>query len=124
MTLVCMLRLMIRYRDKGHVHLQRRIGQAAQKLQFRVFLQRHEIQNTHLQRTDFLAQRPAFVHDKNILFLQYLFRRQIILNSNRHYLHLVSLFIPASNEPSGHAGMSIWRLPRGSNTPMLASPLI
>ena len=29
--------------------------------------------------------------------------------------------IPASNEPSGHACMSIWRLPQGSNTPMLAS---
>ena len=33
-------------------------------------------------------------------------------------------FIPAGNEPSGHAGMSIWRLPRGSNTPMLASLLV
>ena len=30
-------------------------------------------------------------------------------------------FIPASNEPSGHACMYIWRLPRGSNTPMLAA---
>ena len=37
---------------------------------------------------------------------------------------LTDRFIPASNEPSGHAGMSIWRLPRGSNTPMLASLLI
>ena len=25
-------------------------------------------------------------------------------------------FIPASNEPSGHACMSIWRLPQGSLT--------
>ena len=25
------------------------------------------------------------------------------------------------NEPSGHAGMSIWRLPAGSNTPQLAA---
>ena len=31
----------------------------------------------------------------------------------------VSFFIPAGNEPSGHACMSIWRLPRGSNTPQL-----
>ena len=31
------------------------------------------------------------------------------------FLRLI-LFIPASNEPSGHAGMSIWRLPRGSLT--------
>lgn len=23
-------------------------------------------------------------------------------------------FIPASNEPGGHTGMSIWRLPRGA----------
>ena len=30
-------------------------------------------------------------------------------------------FIPASNEPSGHACMSIWRLPQGSNTPQLAT---
>ena len=29
-------------------------------------------------------------------------------------------FIPASNEPGGHARMSIWRLPRGSNTPIQA----
>ena len=27
-------------------------------------------------------------------------------------------FISASNEPSGHACMSIWRLPRGSKPPM------
>ena len=31
------------------------------------------------------------------------------------------LFIPASNEPSSHACMDIWRLPRGSNTPLLAA---
>ena len=30
-------------------------------------------------------------------------------------------FIPASNEPSGHACMHIWRLLRGSNTPLLYS---
>ena len=27
------------------------------------------------------------------------------------------IFIPASNEPNGHACMPAWRLPRGSNTP-------
>ena len=32
---------------------------------------------------------------------------------------LLNAFIPAGNEPSGHACMSIWRLPRGSNTPQL-----
>ena len=30
-------------------------------------------------------------------------------------------FIPASNEPSSHACMAIWRLPRGSKTPLLCS---
>ena len=30
-------------------------------------------------------------------------------------------FIPASNEPNGHACMHIWRLPRGSNTLLLAA---
>jgi hypothetical protein len=29
--------------------------------------------------------------------------------------------ISASNEPSGHACMDIWRLPRGSHTPLLCS---
>ena len=33
-------------------------------------------------------------------------------------------FIPACNEPGGHASMSIWRLLRGSNTPMLTSLLV
>ena len=28
---------------------------------------------------------------------------------------------PRSNEPSSHACMDIWRLPRGSNTPQLAA---
>ena len=30
-------------------------------------------------------------------------------------------FIPASNEPSDHVYMGIWRLPRGWNTPQLAA---
>ena len=41
-------------------------------------------------------------------------------NPNIAHVFYLAGFIPASNEPSGHAGMSIWRLPRGSNTPMLA----
>ena len=32
--------------------------------------------------------------------------------------------IPAGNEPSGHACMHIWRLPRGSTTPLLAAGLL
>ena len=37
------------------------------------------------------------------------------------YLPEQLLFIPASNEPSSHAWLDIWRLPRGSNTPLLCS---
>ncbi len=33
----------------------------------------------------------------------------------------ISRHFPASNEPSSHACMDIWRLPRGSNTPLLCS---
>nr|DAJ00473.1 MAG TPA: hypothetical protein [Caudoviricetes sp.] len=33
-------------------------------------------------------------------------------------------FIPASNEPSGHVYMSIWLLPRGSDTPMFVPLLV
>ncbi|WP_321004295.1 hypothetical protein [Eisenbergiella porci] len=36
-------------------------------------------------------------------------------------LFVIIFFIPASNEPSSHACMDIWRLPRGSNTPLLCS---
>ena len=36
-------------------------------------------------------------------------------------MHTAELFIPALNGPSGHVYMSIWRLPPGTNTPMLAS---
>ena len=36
-------------------------------------------------------------------------------------LILVLAFIPASNEPNGHAGASIWRLPRGSKIPPIAA---
>ncbi|ERI67475.1 hypothetical protein HMPREF1548_04775 [Clostridium sp. KLE 1755] len=35
-----------------------------------------------------------------------------------------ALFIPVSNEPSSHACMDIWRLPRGSNTLLAAGYLI
>ena len=38
-----------------------------------------------------------------------------------HGVFISAGFIPASNEPSGHACMRIWRLPRGSNTPLLCS---
>ena len=34
------------------------------------------------------------------------------------------LFIPAGSEPSGRVYASIWRAPRGLNTPMLASFLV
>ena len=40
--------------------------------------------------------------------------------ANREQL-VQARFIPASNEPSSHACMDIWRLPRGSNTPLLCS---
>ena len=61
-------------------------------------------------------------------FLHLLFRNPLsfrhILNTFSDYTVLINkrngrIFIPASNEPSGHACMSIWRLPRGSNTPQL-----
>ena len=47
----------------------------------------------------------------------------MICNSLTISYLILSDFIHAGNEPSGHAGMSIWQLPRGSNTPMLASLL-
>ena len=38
---------------------------------------------------------------------------------SEHSIFIFSFFIPASNEPSVHASMSIWQLPRGSDTPQL-----
>ena len=47
-------------------------------------------------------------------------KKGIIWRENREgNYEPILVFIPASNEPSGHACMSIWRLPRGSNTPQL-----
>ena len=36
-------------------------------------------------------------------------------------IDFTAFFIPASNEPSIHACMDIWRLPRGSKPPLLCS---
>ncbi len=48
------------------------------------------------------------------------------LSSRRFCKALVSnvTLISASNEPSGHACMDIWRLPRGSHTPLLAAGVL
>ncbi len=40
---------------------------------------------------------------------------------NKPVLAAADGFIPAGNEPNGHACMHIWRLPRGSNTPLPCS---
>ena len=42
-------------------------------------------------------------------------------NSMENQISTYKHFIPAGNEPSGHACMHIWRLPRGSKTPLLCS---
>ena len=71
---------------KGHVHLQRRIGQRPKKLQLRILFDRHKIQNTDLQWADILVHRTIFVHHENIFIIQNLSGRQITLYFNRHFL--------------------------------------
>ncbi len=69
---------------KGDVKLQRRVREHPQELQLRILLLGHEIQNTDLQRTDVLMGRPLLFHHKQILFLQNLPDRKIVLHFNRH----------------------------------------
>ena len=74
---------------EGNIQLQRCVRQGAQKLQLRILLQRHEIQDHNLQGTDLLQIRLILPHYKNVFPVQNLPCREIILNPYRH------LFFPA-----------------------------
>ena len=57
-----------------------------------------------------------------------LYRESIFSNNSKRLFladikwhSMLQIFIPAGSEPSGRARASIWRTPRGSNTPMLVS---
>ena len=80
---------------KGHIHLQGRVGQRTQQMQLRVLLDRHQVQNTDLQRTHVLMQGPVLVHDKNIFIIQNIPCGKIALYFNRHFFILqVLLMLP------------------------------
>ena len=72
--------------QEGAVHLQRCVGERAQKLELRVFLQRHQIQDQDLQWADVLGQRALFIHYEDIFLFKDRLCGQIILNANRHDL--------------------------------------
>ena len=78
------LRLMAARRYECNVQLERRVGEGAQKLKLRVLLERHEIQDHDLKRSDVLQVRLSLIHDKYVLLVQDLSCGQVRLNSNRH----------------------------------------
>ena len=57
------------YATKVNLNLQRRITQKTQQLNFCRLLERHKIQNTHLQRTNTLRRRTLLRHRKNSFLL-------------------------------------------------------
>ena len=73
------------------VHLQRGVGQGPEQLRLRLFLHRHQVEDENLQRTDLLTQSSRLTHNEYILVFQYLLRRQIVLNLNRHTITFLSL---------------------------------
>ena len=83
---------------KIHIHLQRCIRQCSQKLKLCFFLERHQIQNTDLQRSDFLTDCSSFVHDEYIFIFQYSLGGEVALYFNWHFLPS-SVFVFASQSP-------------------------
>ena len=71
--------------------MQGGVGKHSGKLQLRVLLHRHQVQDTDLQGTDILVHGPVFIHHKNIFIFQYLLRRQIALYFDRHIFCSISL---------------------------------
>ena len=84
MTLTCVRRLVGTGHQKGAVHLERRVGERAEQLELRVFLERHQIQNQDLQRSYVLRHCAFLIHHKDVFLFQDGFRRQIVLNAYGH----------------------------------------
>ena len=61
---------------KADVELQRRVGKQTDKIGFRRYLQRHEVEDDNAQRTNILSMRTGIAHDKYILLLQQINGRQ------------------------------------------------
>ena len=69
--------------------LERRVGEHAQKLQLRVLLDRHQVQDADLERTDVLVDRALLVLHEQVFFFQFLPHREIILDLYRQLGHLL-----------------------------------
>ena len=91
MTHRSILGLMALHCHKSHIYLQRSVGKGTQKLQFCLLLQRHQIQDQDLNRTDILMGCTGFIHHKYIFFFQNFFYGQIALYLNRHSFSPFSL---------------------------------
>lgn len=76
-------------------------------------LLRRNIRLWSLELNPYILKRPHFTHAL----------KGGGLRATRYALDSL-MFISAGNEPRGLVYMSIWPLPQGSNTPMLASLLV
>ena len=70
--------------DEVDLDLQRRIAQKTQKLRLRHRLVRHEVQDQKPKRADVLAVGTLRIHEKDVLALQNLRRRQTVRYFDRH----------------------------------------
>ena len=59
-----------------YLQLQRCIWKQPYEVGFRCNLQRHEIKNRYFKRTYILSGGTRIVHDEDVFFLQYVYRRQ------------------------------------------------
>ena len=67
-----------------YLHLKRRVAQQAQQLCFGFNFGRHQVENQNPQRPDILRKGARFRHDENILQLQAMPGRQLIINFDWH----------------------------------------
>ena len=69
---------------KVNVNVQGSVAQKPQKLRFRRYLVRHQIDNGYLQRAYILMQSSLVANDKYILVLKRLERREVVRYLDRH----------------------------------------
>ena len=63
---------------EAHLQLQRGVRQETDKVCLCRYLQRHEVENDNLQRTDVLHVGTRIVHHEDILMLQQFYGRQTV----------------------------------------------
>ena len=73
-----------RHLQQLDIHLQRRVAEQSEQLGLGDDLGGHKVDDHDPERPDILSGRAVFGHDKDVLALENLCRRQIVRHFNRH----------------------------------------